>query len=413
MRYKHKPGLVTIISISIAMAFTACEREQDVAPYATYPGKANCTIEQLLSYHDIGSTDSYDTIPAGTVISGIVTSSDEHGNCYKYINIEDSTGAIQIKVNSSALYHKFAVGQRVFVECDGLVIGDYRKLPQMGLWANGKIEYIPFNRLTNYIHCDGLPVKVEPTITLTSVTSADELPATFYNRLVRIEGAKFADGGNATFSESTANTSRDMELEGGGTVVLRTSNYADFAGRLLPEGTGTVVGLLSRYNNYIQLVIRSIDDLQDFKVPVYEVDFGAGPFECGWEKVTSGDEWEIRSFGGVDYFSIRGTTATDSWLISPEIDLSDKNSPTLSFSHRAPGGNAGTMKCYYTTAYTGDVNTTLWNEIPINAFGSNSNEVSCPIPEEAQGSGFRFAYRYNGSGSQWFINDISISAFIN
>ena len=70
----------------------ACNKELDEAPVLTYHGSANMTIEELLSYHTVSGTDSYSEIPAGTVITGVVTSSDHAGNCYKYLTIQDETG---------------------------------------------------------------------------------------------------------------------------------------------------------------------------------------------------------------------------------------------------------------------------------------------------------------------------------
>lgn len=418
MKYLHK--FISLSFLCLAISFQACNPELDVAPEATYNGKANCTIEELLAYHDIVSSDSYDSIPANIVITGIVTSSDEHGNCYKYINIEDGTGGIQIKIDNKALYHKYPVGQRVYVECDGLVIGDYRKLPQMGIWANGKIEAIPANKVSSYIYVESLPVSVEP-IELTSVpTSAEDLLNTNFNRLVRLKGASFPDGGNATFSESNSPTSRDINLEGGGKLILRTSNYADFAGQTLPKGTGTIVGLLTRYNNDIQLVIRDLNDLQNFIAPqsletIYQVDFSTNPFENGWSQNVSENSWNMLTNNYFSGFYISANeTSTDSWLVSPVIALGNASSPTLTFNHRTPnGGNNKTMKCYFTTDYTGDVNTTSWTEIPIEEFSIGMVGFSYELPAAAQNNNFRFAFRYNGSNSSWYIKDIAVSAIVN
>ena len=103
---------ITIILTVIAAILAGCNLEPDVAPMPTFIGEANTTIAELLAMHEIGSEDSYDSIPMGSniIISGYVTTSDEWGNNYKYINIEDETGGIQIKIDNKALYHKYSVG---------------------------------------------------------------------------------------------------------------------------------------------------------------------------------------------------------------------------------------------------------------------------------------------------------------
>lgn len=412
---KHIHSILTVI-IAAAM-FAGCNLDPDVAPIPTYDGKANTTIAEFLAMHEIGSTDSYSHIPEDAediIISGIITTSDKHGNCYKYINIEDETGAIQIKINSSTLYNKYRLGQRVFVKCNGLDLGDYRKLPQLGMWANDKIEPIPSGKAHLYLFPDGPCQPVIPTVTMTTIPNADAIPFTNYNRLVKLEGATFVEGGIATYCDPYAATSHDIKMADGTTITMRTSNYADFYNEKLPTGTGTVIGILTRYNNYVQIVIRDLDDVQGFinpaqSVNVFSVSDYNNAFNQGWLNVTSGSEWTTlvnSSFAG---FMINATTQTDSWLISPKINLAETMDNVLSFSHRAPNAGNNSMKCYYTTNYTGDVNTTNWVEIPIGNFNSSMLDFNYNIPESAQSNEFRIAYRYTGNGSTWAITNIKVT----
>ncbi|MCR4738586.1 MAG: DUF5689 domain-containing protein [Bacteroidales bacterium] len=408
--------LTSMVLAVLCGLFASCNWQQDVAPMPAYDGVANTTIAQLLAMHTIGSLDSYDHLSedsADIIISGIVTSSDEEGNCYKYINIEDSTGGIQIKINSSTLFNKYRLGQRVYVKCNGLDLGDYRRLPQMGIWANGKMESIPSNKAYQYIFCDGPCQTVEPFMTLTSVPAkASELPAEYFNRLVRLEGATFVDGGHSTYSDEAAATSHDINLAGGGKVVLRTSNYANFRAAILPEGTGTVVGILTRYNDDIQLVIRDLNDVQGFIAPphlesIFTVNY-PNAFNEGWSQTASGSEWKVLTNTSFNGFYITANGATDSWLISPAINLSDVQSPVLSFTHRAPSGGDNTMmKLYYSANGGAD-----WTEIPMSEFSTSETNFTFNIPADAQSSQFRFAYRFTGSSKSWYISSIAVSALV-
>lgn len=415
---KHIHSIFTVI-IAAAL-FAGCNLDPEVAPIPTYDGEANTTIAELLSMHEIGSTDSYVHLSedsADIIITGIVVSSDEQGNCYKYINIEDETGAIQIKINNSALFHRYPVGQRVFVKCNGLDLGDYRKLPQLGMWANDAIQPIPSGITYKYIFTDGAPVTVEPSITWTSIPYADAIDVSDLNRLVRLEGATFVEGGIATFCDPYSATSHDIKMADGTTITMRTSNYANFYNQTLPTGTGTVVGLLSRYNNYVQIVIRDLNDVQGFTNPastqdIFTVDYN-NAFNQGWLKVSSGSEWNTlvnSSFAG---FMINASSQTNSWIISPEINLIGTTEQVLSFRHRTVGDGNGEMKCYYTTNYTGDVTTTTWVEVPISNYSSSFLDVFFNIPESAISSKFRIAYQYNGNGNTWAVSDIKISATVN
>jgi len=409
---------ISIILTVIAAFFTGCNLDPDVAPMPTFLGEANTTIAELLAMHEIRSEDTYDSIPVGSdiIICGYVTTSDEWGNNYKYINIEDSTGAIQIKIDNKALYHKYQVGQRVFVKCDGLVLGDYRKLPQLGLWANGSMQPIPNFKAYLYLFPDGTPIRVQPSIVMTSIPAANDIPATDYNRLVRLEGATFVEAGLATFSEPGASTSHDIKMSDGTTITLRTSNYATFASEKLPEGTGNITGILTRYNNYVQLVISSLADLEGFTIPVerqtvFSVSY-ANAFNEGWAQTGTGNDWQTMVNNNFSGFYVTPGANQDKYLISPAIYLSNTTEPELSFTHRAPQGfDANTMLCYYTSNYTGDVNTTQWIPLPLSASNGTTTSVNelFSLPENAQTSNFRFMFHITNAPSAWYLSDIKIT----
>ena len=417
MKYKH----LFIIAIFAALLMQGCDLKQDVAPMPTFIGEANTTIAELLKMHKIGSLDSYDSIPVGsnTVICGYVTTTDEFGNNYKYINIQDETGAIQIKVDNKALYHKYQIGQRIYVKCDGLVLGDYRKLPQLGLWANDQMQPIPNFKTYLYLFPDGTPMGGPNPIDMTTIPSANDIPATMYNCLVRLVDATFVEGGLATFSEPGAATSHDIKMADGSTIVLRTSNYAKFANEILPVGTGNITGILTRYNNTVQIVINSPNDLVNFTTPVerqtiFSVNY-ANAFNEGWFQTGTGNPWEVMINSNFSGFVNNPADGQDNWLISPAIDLSNVGDPVLSFTQRAPQGfNNAKMKVYYTPSYTGNVNTTLWIELPLSATDGVTNSVNenISLPEGTQTSSFRMLFRMTGKASSWYLSDIKVTGLV-
>ena len=412
---------ISIIVIAIAAILTGCNLDPDVAPMPTFVGEANTTIAELLAMHTIGSEDSYDSIPVGSniIICGYVTTSDEWGNNYKYLNIEDETGGIQIKIDNKALYHKYRVGQKLYVKCDGLVLGDYRKLPQLGLWANGSMQAIPSFKTYLYLFPDGSPMGAPNPIVMTSIPSANEIPSTMYNRRVILQGATFVEGGLATFSDPGAATSHDIKMADGTTVTLRTSNYATFASEMLPVGTGDITGILTRYNNYVQIVINSPADLVGFTVPlerrtVFSVNY-ANAFNEGWIQTGSGNPWQTLVNSSFSGFFVNPSADEDHYLISPAINLNSTESPELSFTHRAPQGfDPSTMMCFYTPEYTGDVNTTLWIPLPLTASNGVTTSVNelFALPEGAQTSNFRLMFHITNAASSWYLSDIKITGLV-
>ncbi len=409
---------ITIILIVIAAILTGCDLKQDVAPMPTFIGEANTTIAELLAMHPIGSEDSYDSIPLGSnvVICGYVTTTDEYGNNYKYINIQDSTGAIQIKIDNKALYHKYSIGQRIYVKCDGLVLGDYRKLPQLGLWANGQMQPIPNFKAYLYLFPDGPPSASSNPYVMTSIPAANDIPSTMYNRLVRLVGATFVEGGMATFSDPGSATSHEIKMNDGSSIVLRTSNYAKFASDILPLGTGNITGILTRYNNTVQIVINSPSSLVNFVEPVerqtiFSVNY-ANAFNEGWIKTGTGNPWQTMVNTNFSGFYVNPAENEDYYLISPEVPLDNIKSPELVFTHRSPQGfDSNTMMCFYTPHYTGDVSTTVWTKLPLNApdgTTTSANELFS-LPEAAQTSNFRFMFHITSTSSAWYLSDIRIT----
>ena len=59
------------------------------------------------------------------VIRGEVTSSDESGNVYRELYLQDASGAIDFKIRRSSSYDDYKPGQILYVNCMGLVLGEY------------------------------------------------------------------------------------------------------------------------------------------------------------------------------------------------------------------------------------------------------------------------------------------------
>ena len=69
-------------------------------------------------------------------IEGQVTTSDQSGNIYNEMYLQDATGAIDLKVGRSALYNEYKLGEWVYVKCDGLTLGSYNGQLQLGFAAD-------------------------------------------------------------------------------------------------------------------------------------------------------------------------------------------------------------------------------------------------------------------------------------
>ena len=125
-------------SLVIALSFTvvSCEEWEPVMGNQGIPAEpaaqtlaVNTTIAQLKAlyqgkpYH----------VEQDLVIGGQVISSDVSGNIYRSLFIQDETGGIEVKIGNSGLYNDYQLGQMVYVKCNGLVVGNYGGMLQIGV----------------------------------------------------------------------------------------------------------------------------------------------------------------------------------------------------------------------------------------------------------------------------------------
>ena len=101
--------------------------EDDLRTFG-YNGKF-MTIHDLKTKYKSGGLE----LSGNVWIRGQVISSDVTGNIYRELYIQDETGGIDVKVGKSSLYSDFRLGQWVYVYCDGLTLGAYNGMPQLGM----------------------------------------------------------------------------------------------------------------------------------------------------------------------------------------------------------------------------------------------------------------------------------------
>lgn len=105
------------------------ENPEYVAP-VDMKDKVNTTIAELKDMYKANGGPI--TIQKEIIIAGQVTTSDKVGNLYKSMYIQDASAGIELKLGKNGLYNEYKVGQWVYVNCDGLTVGDYNGMIQIG-----------------------------------------------------------------------------------------------------------------------------------------------------------------------------------------------------------------------------------------------------------------------------------------
>lgn len=272
-----KKSLIYIYSALLALAgsvsLSSCDDDFERPPMVVPTAKrhANTTIAELKTKFYTGESN-YATLVEkrddGTdyIIKGRVISSDQAGNFFKQLVIEDETGAIQVNIDSYDLYKSYQYGQEIVIDVTGLYVGAYGKLMQIGSTPNNNYPgRIASDLATKQIEVNGLaePEKVvagEYTIAaLNELISNQEEFLAKQCRLVSIKDVTFKDAGKATLADKDKNTSRTIS-DGTGDMIVYTSGYSDFYDYYCPEGKGTIVGILSFFNRSWQIRLIGVSE---------------------------------------------------------------------------------------------------------------------------------------------------------
>jgi DNA/RNA endonuclease YhcR with UshA esterase domain len=231
------------------------------------------TIAQLKSkYSSVIDGGSYEQVSKPTQIKGIVTGNDVEGNIYNEISLQDETGAILVCIAQGGLFGYLPIGQEILIELEGLYVGGYGKMAEIGTLytsATGSTYVSRMSRATWNNHFRIL--SSDNPVTPMEVTNVGKLDfEKDAGKLITLRGVQLQDAnGTATFAPKdgsvtlTANcANRAFVGISSSKLVLRTSTYSDFANAVMPTGTIDVTGIFTRYNNTWQILLRKESDIQ-------------------------------------------------------------------------------------------------------------------------------------------------------
>jgi hypothetical protein len=420
----NKRNLLSILFILATLAFTlsSCVKGEFDEPPINIPKvnfKANSTIAELLIKYP-GACDSVkDTV----IISGIVTANDESGNLYKYIVIQDGSAGLQLALDQASLYADYRVGQRIYIKCQGMYLGRYNGLPQLGYIYNGKIGRLPSVYIRQHLFLDSLPDKANVPAPL--VVTPTTLNLSMVNKLVRFENVSFAAAGSP-WADATA--SGDRSLEGGPTTfVVRTSNFASFATMPVPSGSGTIQGILGLFGTTYQLALRDTNDIIGYKVvkTFFSESFASGLGGFTTQNLVGDQVWTYSAQYGatISGFSAGASHQNEDWLISPAIDLTTAATGILRFSHAINKGDVANLTTNHTVwiskNYTSGLPATAtWEKLTVPGYPTgtswtyvSSGDVVIPASYLGQ-TNVRIAFKYLCSDTEsatWEMQNVKIT----
>ena len=329
------------------------------------------TAKTVAEVKQLYTTGNLNQITGNFYVKAKVTANDETGNLYKYIYVEDATGGIRVNINKTNLYQdpRFKVGKNLIIKLKDLYIGVSGGEFQIGQPFNGNIGQIAeadvYKAFFDSNEAATAVVATEKTIT--NLTNAD------VGRWIKIKGLQFIDTDLGKTFAAGSTTNRTLEDCSGKKIILRTSNFASFAGATLDNGKGDVYAILSIFNGTYQLWIpkQANADLEgircDGTLPAYETIFSdAFASLSNWTAVNvSGTQvWATTTFGNPAPSAIMdgARSANEDWLVSKKITIPSTYKEVF-FSFETDGRYSGNpLEVYVTDNYTGSVSTTSWTK---------------------------------------------------
>lgn len=337
------------------------------------------------------------------LLAGVVAADDKSGNFYKTLIIQDSTAGIAIRLDESGLSNNYMIGRKVYIKTKGLFLGEYNGLIQLGGAATAgsatEVDALPSTLISKHIIKGSLN---QPVNALT--VTIPQLDDSYQNRLIKLENVQFSPADTGfTYADGTLQLSKNATIQdcNGNTIILRNSGFATFANQLMPSGKGTLYAIYSVFGSTKQLYIRDTYDVTfdqarcggggggGGSVTLFEEKFDGlvdnalitlagwvNSSEVGtvkWKSGTAGasgtNPWaECSAFG-------TGQASVKSWLITPEIDLTQTTLEKLEF--RGTGGfhNGATLRLFISNNYDGGATpwTATWTELNFNALPTQAS----------------------------------------
>ncbi len=401
-------NIFTILLVSSVALIAGCKKEFDSPQVQPIADGKILTIDSLRNLHggsDYTFTESYS-------IFGIVTADATTGNIYKELFIQDETNAIKLSLTSSADYF---IGDKIRVAINGATLTDE---------GNNMITLENINPDFAIIRQESGLDLTPQVVTISNIDSLIDQNSAFQSKLVQINNVEFQC---SNYCETWANAltqsdeNRYLDDTLGNTLVVRSSGFATFAGESLPQGLGSIIGVVSQYNGTMQLTIRTPAEATLYgtrktvcvNCPIHEKNFDDQSLTSGgWTaQYPSGNiDWTVASFSSNYYGNITNGSAMlagESWLISPGFDLTNTGTPKFNFETATFAANSA-LSVHISTDYDGTSlpGTATWTDItPAPAFLSAGGWGWATAPDydlsAYKQAGVYIAFKYTGTSSSW------------
>ena len=410
-----------------------------------------CTETTLVKTKEVSQipfTTTLTQYASDDVIEAYVTSSDQGGNFYKSISFQTLDGSVgfSVPVDVTSTFTNFEPGRKVLIKLKDLYtqsptsftigkqIGDIYTSTS-GSTSVGRLAEAKYKKVLNR----SCTVVSEEDL-VKHVTISEAKNDALLNVLIELDNVQFSDAAIATtyfdpagplVGGSTNHNVIDLQ---GNSVIIRTSEFANYAGKPVASGSGSIRGIMTKYNSDYQFVVRTEEDIKLSNprfTPLLNEGFDSSTtFDTKWTKfsVTGAQEWTYSSTFGNPGGMIKmsgyagSNNANEDWLISPKQDLSSISGANLTFDN-AYKFNGPTLQAFISNNYSGSgspyATGVTWTEFTGftlssgNYVWANSGILNINSFTGAGNANVYVAFKYTSTAAEsstWEVDNVKITA---
>ena len=426
--------------LTASSLFVCCVNDDYKEPESTiktYVFSANKSVKSVSD--NAPSTINVTSLPYSNddIIEGYVTSSDETGNFYNTISFQtiptDGSAPVgfSVSVDLKSSTEGFTPGRKAYIKLKGLFTKKEFGSLKIGAFFENGIGRIANYDWKKYLFPSSTIVDENSFVRTVSITQA-ALDVNI-NTLLEINNVQFSDesllrtyydvdnGGAAT-------NHKISDINGSVSKFLRVSEFSLFASQKIPFGKGKIRGVMSKFNNDYQFIIRSTNDVKLNTERVYNFpgsiteNFNSYPATSSSYSIGSyiafsnyinfftvgKKNWYVKSGGYLGMSAFGGDIENaKSYFLMP-INMTAANTLQFKINTNFYTGGLG-LKVYRTTDYipgTSISNATLTDitsffTLPTNSTSFTSTPVFVNsgvynIPAGVTGNGY-FVFEYAGT----------------
>lgn len=255
-----------VLTLFAGLALFSCVDDDDFGIPPLNCEEPNLTANKTVQEIFAAATSSPVQFTEDDIIEAYAVSSDQGGNFFKTISFQtlDGSAAFSLSLDQTNTYLIYEPGRKVFFRLKDLFRQiDFDQL-EIGALFNNNIGRIAEPEIVNFLERSCEVVSEDQ---LVQQVSLNEISNEHLNKLIEITNVQFKDnelGGNYFDPNRVLGgaTNRLITDEFGFELIVRTSEFADFAGSPVPEGNGTIRGVLTKFANDFQFLARTEDDIQ-------------------------------------------------------------------------------------------------------------------------------------------------------